>query len=40
MRGNLDAAGLEREYALVRETLAAMDVPHLNEFLDAWPETA
>jgi predicted PolB exonuclease-like 3'-5' exonuclease len=38
MRGNLDATGLEREFALVRETLAGMNVPHLNEFLDAWPE--
>jgi predicted PolB exonuclease-like 3'-5' exonuclease len=39
MRGNLDAARLEREFALVRETLKGMDVPHLNEFLDAWPES-
>jgi hypothetical protein len=38
MRGNLDATGLEREFALVRETLAGMNVPHLNEFLEAWPE--
>jgi predicted PolB exonuclease-like 3'-5' exonuclease len=38
MRGNLDAAGLQREFALVRETLAAMNQPHLDEFLDAWPE--
>jgi predicted PolB exonuclease-like 3'-5' exonuclease len=38
MRGNLDAAGLQREFALVRETLADMDMPHLNEFLGAWPE--
>jgi predicted PolB exonuclease-like 3'-5' exonuclease len=37
MRGNLDAADLEREFALVRETLATMDQPHLNEFLAAWP---
>lgn len=37
MRGNLDAADLEREFALVRETLTAMDQPHLNEFLAAWP---
>jgi len=36
MRGNLDAADLEREFALVRETLAAMDQPHLNQFLGAW----
>ena len=38
MRGNLDDKDLAREYALVRETLAAMDQPHLNEFLAAWPE--
>ncbi len=37
MRGNLDAKDLEREFALVRETLATMDQPHLNEFLAAWP---
>ncbi len=36
MRGNLDDAGLEREYQLVRSTLGDMDVSHLNEFLDAW----
>ena len=38
MRGNLDAAGLEREYRLVRDTLTTMDQPHLNEFLAAWTE--
>jgi hypothetical protein len=38
MRGKLDAARLQREFALVRETLAGMDEPHLDEFLDAWPE--
>ncbi len=38
MRGHLDATGLEREFALVRSTLESMDVPHLNEFLAAWPE--
>ena len=38
MRGNLDAADLEREYQLVRSTLAGMDRPHLNEFLAAWPD--
>ena len=38
MRGNLDKKELEREYALVRSTLARMDQPHLNEFLAAWPE--
>ena len=36
MRGNLDAADLEREYRLVRDTLTGMDRPHLNEFLAAW----
>ena len=36
MRGNLDAAELQRELELVRSTLRAMDVPHLNEFLAAW----
>ncbi len=38
MRGNLDQKDLEREYALVRSTLAGMDQPHLDEFLAAWPE--
>ncbi len=38
MRGNLDKADLDREYRLVRETLTAMDQPHLNEFLAAWAE--
>jgi predicted PolB exonuclease-like 3'-5' exonuclease len=38
MRGNLDTPGLEREFALVRETLAGMKAPHLDEFLDAWPQ--
>jgi predicted PolB exonuclease-like 3'-5' exonuclease len=37
MRGNLDQAGLQRELQLVRSTLTAMDAPHLNEFLAAWP---
>lgn len=37
MRGNLDAADLEREYSLVRTTLADANVAHLNEFLAAWP---
>ena len=37
MRGNLDANGLQREYELVRSTIAAMDQPHLNEFAAAWP---
>ena len=37
MRGNLDDQDLERELALVRETLTTMNVAHLNEFLAAWP---
>jgi len=36
MRGNLDDKDLEREFALVRETLKSMDQAHLNEFLSAW----
>jgi len=36
MRGTLDDKGLEREYALVRETLASTRKPHLDEFLAAW----
>ena len=38
MRGRLDDADLQREYALVRETLRGMAQPHLDEFLAAWPE--
>lgn len=38
MRGNLDAADLDREFRLVRDTLEAMDQPHLNEFLAAWKD--
>ena len=37
MRGNLDAAQLDGEFKLVRDTIAAMDEAHLNEFLEAWP---
>ena len=37
MRGNLDQAGLLREHRIVRAALEAMDQPHLNEFLAAWP---
>lgn len=37
MRGNLDDAGLSREFELVRKTLAEMRQPHLDEFLAAWP---
>lgn len=36
MRGNLDEQDLEREYELVRSTIRSMDVPHLNEFAEAW----
>ena len=36
MRGNLDEAELEREFALVRSTLEGMKQPHLDEFLSAW----
>ncbi|MCG8370104.1 MAG: 3'-5' exonuclease [Proteobacteria bacterium] len=36
MRGKLDEKDLEREYSLVRDTLQAMDRPHLDEFLEAW----
>jgi hypothetical protein len=36
MRGNLDASDLKREFDLVRSTLAAMNLPHLNEFSAAW----
>jgi predicted PolB exonuclease-like 3'-5' exonuclease len=39
MRGHLDAAGLAREYEIVRSTLRSMDRPHLTEFLDAWPDS-
>jgi predicted PolB exonuclease-like 3'-5' exonuclease len=38
MRGHLDAAGLEREYSVVRAALEDMDRPHLNEFLAAWQQ--
>ena len=38
MRGNLDEKELQREFALVRSTLAAMGKDHLDEFLSAWPE--
>ena len=37
MRGHLDDADLEREFALVRETLESMKRPHTDEFLAAWP---
>lgn len=40
MRGNLDAAELEREFDLVRTTLESMRQPHLDEFLAAWTNAA
>lgn len=36
MRGRLDAADLEREFELVRATLASTGKPHLDRFLTAW----
>ena len=36
LRGNLDAAGFEREQKLVRQTLAAEKKPHFEAFLAAW----
>ena len=38
MRGNLDAAGLDRELGLVRSSVAALARPHLDEFLAAWKQ--
>jgi len=38
MRGNLDEKALQREFELVRSTIAAADQPHLNEFAAAWPK--
>jgi len=38
MRGNLDEKALQREYELVRSSIAAMDQPHLTEFAAAWPK--
>lgn len=37
MRGNLSEAGLQRECAIVRDTLTGMQEPHIDEFLAAWP---
>jgi len=37
MRGRLSGAEYAAECTLLRETLAAEDKPHLNEFLAAWP---
>jgi predicted PolB exonuclease-like 3'-5' exonuclease len=38
MRGHLDAAGLESELAVVRETLGRIGAPHWEAFLAEWPE--
>jgi predicted PolB exonuclease-like 3'-5' exonuclease len=40
MRGRLDDKDLEREYELVRSSIAAMEAPHLDEFARAWPKKA
>jgi predicted PolB exonuclease-like 3'-5' exonuclease len=37
MRGGFTEAEYEREVALVRDTLAAIDEPHWREYLGAWP---
>ena len=36
MRGHLNEQDLQREFELVRSTIAALDRPHLNEFNDSW----
>ncbi len=38
MRGRLDQAALEREYALVRDTIRAAGKTHLDEFDAAWAD--
>lgn len=37
MRGRLDSTALEKELRLVRGTLEEAGLPHLQEFLAAWP---
>ena len=37
MRGNLDKADLQREFELVRNTLEAVNLAHIDQFLAAWP---
>lgn len=37
MRARLDATGYEREIAMARDTVAALDEPHWREYLDSWP---
>jgi len=39
MRGQLDEAGYASELQLVRDTLAASEAPHWQQFLTAWPAT-
>ncbi|MCG8435448.1 MAG: 3'-5' exonuclease [Gammaproteobacteria bacterium] len=36
LRGNLTSEEYEKECAVIREVLREQDLPHLNEFLDAW----
>lgn len=36
MRGQLSQAGLQAEYKMVRDVLAAAEQPHLHEFAAAW----
>ena len=38
MRGRLDDTTLNRELELVRQTIVDMARPHLDEFVQAWPE--
>jgi 3'-5' exonuclease len=40
MRGELDAGAYAQELSLVRERLAALDLPHWREFLAAWDARA
>ena len=40
MRGKLDATDLKRELDLVRSSLLALNLPHLNEFAAAWLDDA
>ena len=36
MRGNLDEAGLEKEFTIVKDAIRGTERPHLTEFLEAW----
>ena len=38
MRGRLDAQDLEQEHELVRQSIRALERPHLDEFAAAWAE--